>query len=354
MTEGSGLKAQGELTARGAWVDGMRRVNTAPVILACAFIVTLLTALPLSVVLRDSIRASLGNSLAADEALHGVNYLWWTDYSAAQPSGSIAQTFGPSVIGFAVLLDNISAVLDKNARPAGLLMLGAAYLLLWLFLAGGILDRYARNRPTRAHEFFTACGIYFVRFLRLAPLIGVTYYVLFRYVHSWLFDGLYEAVTGDLAVERTAFFWRLGFYAVFGLMLITANVIFDYAKARAVIEDRRSMIGAVSAALRFVRRNPGAVAGLYALDALLFLAVAALYLLVAPGAGSSGVLMWLGFLVSQLYLLARLWVRLVFFASSVALFQGRLAHVGYVAGAPISLPEPPIVEHALSHLSPEP
>jgi hypothetical protein len=332
----------------------MRRVNKAPVILACVFLVTLLTALPLSVVMRDSIRASLGNSLAADEALHGVNYLWWTEYSAAQPSGSIAQTFGPSVIGFAVLLDNVSAVLDKNGRPAGLLMLGGAYLFLWLFLAGGILDRYARNRPTRVHEFFTACGIYFVRFLRLAPLIGLTYYVLFRYVHSWLFDSLYEAVTGDLAVERTAFFWRMALYAVFGLMLIVANVIFDYAKARAVIEDRRSMIGALSAALRFVRRNPGAVAAVYALDALLFVAVAAAYLLVAPGAGTSGALMWLGFFVSQLYLLARLWVRLVFFGSSVALFQGRLAHAGYVAAPRVPLPEPPIVEHALSPATPEP
>ena len=330
----------------------MRRVNKAPVILACVFVVTLLTALPFSLVLRDSLSVSFGHSLAADEALHGVNYLWWTEYWASQPAGSLGRTFGPSVIGFAVVLDNISTLLDKGARPTGLLMLGGAYLVLWLFLAGGILDRYARNRPTRAHEFFAACGMYFVRFLRLAPIVGVTYYVLFRYVHPWLFDDLYETVTRDVTVERTAFFWRAGFYCLFGLLLVAVNVIFDYAKARAVIEDRRSMIGALGAGARFVRRNVGAVTALYALDALLFLAVIGLYGLAAPGAGTSGILMWLGFLVSQLYLLARLWVRLVFFASSAALFQGRLAHSGYVAGAPVPLPEPPIVEHALSPLEP--
>jgi hypothetical protein len=310
--------------------------------------VTLLTALPFSLVLRESLRAHLGNSLAADEALRSVNYQWWSEYSASQPAGSIARTFTTSVIGFAVVLDNISTLLDRGSRPSALLLLGAAYLLLWLFLAGGILDRYARNRPTRSHEFFTACGMYFVRFLRLAPIIGVAYYVLFRYVHSWLLDGLYDRVTHDLTVERTAFFWRAGFYALFGLLLIAVNVILDYAKVRAVVEDRRSMIGAVGAGLRFVRRNIGAVAALYALDALLFVVVIVLYGLVAPGAGSSGALMWLGFLVSQMYLLARLWVRLVFFASSASLFQGRLAHSGYVASAPVSLPEPPIVEHALS------
>jgi hypothetical protein len=343
----------GGWTAWDAWRDGMRRVNKAPAILTCVFVVTLLTALPLSVLLRDSISASFGNSLAADEALHGVNYLWWTEYAAAQPAGSVTRTFGSSVIGFAVVLDNISTLLDNNTRPAGLLMLGAAYLLLWLFLAGGILDRYARDRPTRTHEFFTACGTYFVRFLRLAPMIALAYYAMFRYVHRWLLDDLYGSVTRDLAVERTAFFWRAGCYAVFGLLLIVVNVVFDYTKARSVIEDRRSMIGALAAGLRFVRRNAAAVAAVSALNAMLFVAVLALYGVAAPGAATSGGLMWLGFLVSQLYLLARVWVRLVFFASSVSLFQGRLAHAGYVAGATVKLPDPPIVEHALS-LNPGP
>ena len=73
--------------------------------------------------------------------------------------------------------------------------------------------------------------------------------------------------------------------------------------------------------------------------------VAVLLAVCAGGARreSTGAGMWLGFAVSQVYLLARLWVRLVFFASETALFQGRLAHAGYIAGAPVAVPEPPIV-----------
>lgn len=336
------------MTAFGALLGAIRRVNGSPTILACVFVVTLLTALPFSVALRESLRAHLGHSLAADEALSGVNYQWWSEYSAAQSEGSLTRTFGASVIGFATVLDNVSTLVDAEDRPTAVLSLGFAYLLLWLFLDGGILDRYARGRPTRAHEFFAACGIYFSRFLRLAPIIAAAYYLMFRYVHSWLFDDLYDSITHEVTVERTAFFWRVGLYMVFGLMLIALNVIFDYAKARAVIEDRRSMLGAVAAGVRFVRRNIGVVVALYAMDAALFVGVIALYAIVAPGAGGGGALMWLGFAVGQLYLLARLWVRLVFLGSSVSLFQGRLAHVGYVAGAPVPLPEPPIVEHILS------
>ena len=112
------------------------------------------------------------------------------------------------------------------------------------------------------------------------------------------------------------------------------------------------MIGAVTASVRFIRRNFGGVASLYMLNGLLFVAVLVLYALVAPGAGLSGAGVWVGFAISQIYLLARLWVRLVFFAAETALFQGRLAHAGYVASAPLPRPEPPIVEPFLGTRTP--
>ena len=59
-------------------------------------------------------------------------------------------------------------------------------------------------------------------------------------------------------------------YALFGAVLVAVNVIFDYAKIRMVVEDRRSAIGALGAALRFIARQPGAVVGLYLLNALVF------------------------------------------------------------------------------------
>jgi hypothetical protein len=51
--------------------------------------------------------------------------------------------------------------------------------------------------------------------------------------------------------------------------------------------------------------------------------------------------------IGQLFLLGRLWIKLVFVASETALFQSRLAHAGYVAAEPIARPEPPIIENAV-------
>ena len=66
-----------------------------------------------------------------------------------------------------------------------------------------------------AGAFFSACGVYFVRFIRLGIIAAVVYWVLFVPYHAWLFDGLYPALIADITVERTAFFIRLALYAVF-------------------------------------------------------------------------------------------------------------------------------------------
>ena len=166
------------------------------------------------------------------------------------------------------------------------------------------------------------------------------YAFLFITVHGWLFDRLYPRLITELTVERTAFFYRLGLYAVFGALVLFTNLVFDYAKVRAVVEDRRSMIGALSAGFRFVRRNPGATVGLYAVNSLAFVAVLFAYYLVAPGAAADA----RAFAIGQVFIVFRVIVRLQFAASQTALFQGRLAHAGYVARPVAKWPDSPAAE----------
>jgi hypothetical protein len=245
------------------------------------------------------------------------------------------------VIGFAAVLDNLSAFLDDSARPVVIVGAASVYVLLWLFLAGGIIDRLARDRATRAHGFFAACGVFFFRFLRLAVAQSIVYAVLFGLLHPWLFGRLYPRLIHDVTVERTAFVVRLVLYAVFGILVAACVTIFDYAKVRAVVEDRRSMLGAINAAAGFISRNAAAALLLFGVDFLLFAAVTAVYGLVAPGAGGRGLMVWAAFAIGQIYVVARLWVKLVFWASEAALFQSRLAHAGYVARPEPAWPESP-------------
>ncbi|HEV2984596.1 MAG TPA: hypothetical protein VGX46_09410 [Vicinamibacterales bacterium] len=324
-----------------AFRDGVRRVNRAPVLLGGVWVMTLLVCLPLALVLRGMIAQHLGDSLAADTAVTGVNYDWMQEF--AEQATGIGVTFKPTIIGFGAVLDNLSAFLDNTPRPLVIVGVASAYIALWMFMAGGILDRYARNRPTRTYGFFAASGVFFVRFLRLAVMQWIAYAFLFALAHRWLFERLFPRVTREMTVERNAFLVRAGLYLIFGAMIAAFNVVFDYAKVRAVVEDRRSMIGSLAAAVRFVRRN-GAATGLYLVDFGLFLVSLAVYAVVAPGAGRSGIVMWIAFGIGQLYVLARLWIKLVFWASETSLFQSRLAHAEYVAAPRPRWPESPAAE----------
>jgi hypothetical protein len=303
---------------------------------------SLALAVPIALVLRTMIAGHLGSSLAAERALSGVNWDWWQEFSS-QATG-VGATFAPTVIGFAAVLANLSDLLDN--RPLAMILAGviSAWLVAWTFLSGGILDRYARNRRVGAAGFFMASGVHGFRLLRLGVLALIGYAVLFGALHPALFDALFAWLTRSMTVERTTFLVRLLLYAAFGTVLVLANLVFDYARIRLVVEDRHSAFGALLAGMRFIRRCPRHVASLYALNTLGFLAVIAAYAAVAPGAGRGGVMAWATLVLGQAFVLARIAVKLQFYASQTALFQDSLAHAGYVARPPAEWPESPAAE----------
>jgi len=325
-----------------ALLDGLRRVFRAPVILLGATALTVGLTVPLGVLLHGELQTALGEGAVADAMADGVSLDWWQQF-ARQATG-LERSFTTSVIGFAAVLGNLSALLDGGRQQPIIVAVVLAYLVLWTFLSGGMLDRYARDRPTRSAGFFSACGLYGSRLLRLTVVAGLAYALLFGVVHGWLFNDLYELLTRDLTAERQAFAVRAGLYVVFGLLLVGVSLVFDYARVRAVVEDRRSMIGALLAGWRFVRRRPGVCLRLYAANSLVLVAVMSGYAVVAPQTGSTGLSMWLVFLTGQAYLVARLASKLLFYTTEIAYFQSQLAHAGYVAAPAPVWPESPSAE----------
>jgi len=324
-----------------AFVDGMRRVASAPTLVAGVWLLTTAIALPVALVVRGMIAQQLGNSATANAVAEGGDYDWMQEF-ASQANG-VGATVQPTIIGFGAVLDNLSAFLDNTSRPFVIGATASAGIVAWLFVAGGILDRYARNRATRSAGFFAASGTFFFRFLRLGAVMLAVYAFLFNVVHRWLFGPLWLRLTHDLAVERSAFLIRVVLYVAFGALFAACNLVFDYTKVRAVVEDRRSMLGAIAAAVRFLQTNLTSAVALYLADFGLFLLVVVIYGAISPGAGR-GAGVWIAVALAQLYVLARLWIKLVFWATEIALFQSRLAHAGYVAVAEPSWPESPSAE----------
>lgn len=320
-------------------LDGARRVWRAPTLLASIWLVNLLLAVPFALAVRGALQQHFGVSLVAGDAAQGFSLDWWGELNA-RAEGLIA-TFTASVIGFAAVLRNASDLADGRAPIAPLAGAIALWLLAWTFLWGGILDRLARDRPTRAAGFFAACGAHAGRMLRLGLMAGVAYVILWRYVHPLLFGSLYGWITRDLAVERTAFVTRLLLYVLFGALFLGVRLLTDLARVRAVVEDRRSMIGAYLAAWRLLRARPGAILAIYAGVAAAFVVWLGLYALVAPGARGAGLAVWFALVTGQLYLAGRLWLKLLVPAALIALYRAEVARGDLDLTPPPVWPESP-------------
>jgi hypothetical protein len=139
------------MAAAAAFREGIRRVNHAPGLVAGMFAVTLLVSLPLAYALDTMIAAHLGSSLAAESLATGTNDDWWQEFSA-QSSG-LGTTFLPTISGFAAVLNNLSGFVDHAPLAATIVGVTAAWMVLWSFLSGGIIDRFARAAPHTLPRF---------------------------------------------------------------------------------------------------------------------------------------------------------------------------------------------------------
>ena len=282
--------------------DGIRRVSDAPAVLAGVWLLMLGISLPLALAARNGGQAGWLGELIDFTTGVGVR---------------------PPAAGVHPFVTADAPSLVDDAGP--LTIIGASYFFVWLFLAGGIVDRYARDRPTRSHGFFSACGLFFFQFLRLALIVTPLYWLLIAVARPRLPGGIHATIV------------------LVGL-LAAIQLIVDYTQVRSVVEDRRSVLNSMIGALRFIAANGREVVTVYVADVALFAIAVTIYAKAAAGAGGSGVAVWSRFAAAELYVLARIWVRLVGWASEVSLFQARLAHAGYVARAQPAWPESPSAE----------
>jgi hypothetical protein len=269
--------------------------------------------------------------LRAPAVLLGVAFAWWLPLQVASPTPFLRYELIPFMGGWQhfVYLHGRRLVewfapeielifFGPGPFPRVFIAMLALQSLVWMFLSGGVLDRYARGRRVGAAAFFAACGGYLARFLRLGAAIALALFALMR-VRQLLDSNPYA----EIAL----------------LVLIVAGVVIvDFARVRAVVEDRLSVIGALAASIRFIRRRPWRVAALTLLNCVAVLVVLRFQMQVLSQPGSPSAVM----LMLMLVLGAA--VRLAFMASEVVFFQGELAHAGYTAARLPVWPDSPAVE----------
>ncbi len=210
----------------------------------------------------------------------------------------------------------------QQALLVALITLVALPWLAWLpasFLTGGLLLTYAGDpqrrsdwgpQPFRWRRFLWGCWHWFGTFL----LLGLVQ------AFGWLI-GLIPGVFLIVAALSVGqwLVWLL--VAGLGLWLAFWLVLLEYARVAAVVGDTKNAVRALGSGLRFIVRHLLPVAGLYTLSLLL---AAALHALFRLGLMPYLRLDWwlLVLLVQQVFILARLGIRLVRLGGETALVMG--------------------------------
>jgi len=275
----------------GAYVEGWRRVLRAPAIWIGLFTMTLVLVLAIS-------------NVAGFATLRGRVMTPGIDLRLRDLAEDVLALGGP--------LAGESAALDEHLKERAVAAQTIGQAIVLIFLIGGVLDRLARGRRVGPAAFFGACGGYFGRLLRLYVLVGLAYWMAAR------------ATAASPAVAIVLF--------------APVNLVADFARVRAVVEDRRSAIGALVAAGRFLRRHGVAALGLSAMSLIAWKALA----WAVATAMDRGGLPHLPAVL--LVILISILAQMALAASEIVYFQHALAHADYTA-APLPIwPDSPAAE----------
>jgi hypothetical protein len=244
---------------------GLRRAGALWGLVLFLLAVNVLTAAVLAVPLAATLRDDLKERAAADNMLHGFDYPWWAAWADAHPG----TTFGPDILGSGFAFKNVDLLLRGNlpaglfvlpdpehpderraAVDAGVLALGVAYLVLHVFLSGGVIAALRAPQPEwTVRGLLHASGFYFGRLLRLAVLVllaDALLFALYLPVARWADGHAREAVS-----ERVAVAWMLGRHALLLLALLAVSMVSSYAKVLIVLEERSSAVLALLSAGAF-------------------------------------------------------------------------------------------------------
>ena len=194
------------------------------------------------------------------------------------------------------------------------------YLLLNTFFSAGVIRMMTRQNNFKVREFLNDCLEFFSRFFRLFLLtMGLLVAVFVLYLMITRLAGM---LTKNAVTEIVPFLLFISKITFFGLLVAWLNMVIDYTKIHMVIHDTGGAYRSLRYALGFVFRNFVKTSGLYGLLMVTGLVFLLVYLGVEyyiPKHLAVGAALF--FVVSQMYIFLRVWLRLVFYGGQMVLYE---------------------------------
>ena len=242
------------------------------------------------------INKDISRSLMADQIAKGIDFLWLGDIIYKY------QDFFPALVGW-------------------FLIPGIFFLLLYIFLNGGIIGRIAaQDEKINMTSFFSDCGKYFLRFLRVFLISLVVYFVVFGGIFRGI-SALFKLWTKNASTEWPLILSSILTFLIQVLLFSIVRMFFDYVRVRLVVEDSKKTIRATLLNLAFIGKRFFRAWSLYLLVGLIVVIFGIVYLAVCQLLPKIGLLVILVFIWQQAYILTKMWTKILFYSTEYHFFN---------------------------------
>lgn len=266
---------------------------------ALLYLLTLLLAVAVAYPLHTYLESKVGHSLMAGKMVEGFHYTFYSDFM---------NHYG----------DGIAPILNQSVLALGL------YALLWVFLTGGILALFIQQGNQSDRAFFLGeSARFFWRILALTLIFAILHVLVLVF-----FIAIYLSVTKGLSpnnLESEAIIFAAFKYMAPVYLLSAAFVSMwqDYSKIILVEQDDKWALPSVFRAIRFIFKHFKKTSLLYLLNLLLLCLLFGLnYLITSAFEIRTFSTILLSFLLSQIFVISRLGLKLLNLGSATALRTG--------------------------------
>ena len=300
-----------------AWLTGLWRVVSAPIAVVAVYLLTIVVTVPFGAAMHTQLAVPV-EPVVTDPTAGPTPDFDWLDETASK-SGGLVSTLAPVVIGVAAPLSNLSSLVDGHPPPLSILMISAIYFVVWIVAWGGIVQGLSGPR-VGLRACITASRRSWLSIARLGLMGLGVYLLLFATLHPLLLDVAHPALASGRS-ERASFVVRVALAGIFVLAMWIVSTVLDYARIDLVLNQHRGARIAVKSAITMLRDHPWLVIMLSTVNAVALASLLAVYGAIEFVPGGSAPRVGRIILLGQMFILARIVLRLWNTGAQVSLYQ---------------------------------
>ena len=321
-----------------------------------AWFLNVLFAMVLALPVLKQLDGYLRDSVMDEQVLKQLDPAWVESYRVDMEKSEYTRSLDYTIFGYAPFINHLEMQMEGGfirtlsgflydffvrwqLNPGSfslLFFISLLYVCVNTFLAGGFVGMYSKDYRSSFPEFLMDGARYFGKFFRIALVALVVYYLFFAIVVNWVNNSIYESTQND-ASETVPYLYYMIRNVVVLLLMSLLFMIFDYTRIRMVVDDRTSALASTAAGARFAVPRFARTYGLY----LLLTAIGVLFVIVYALLEKSmpqetyWPLVFL-FILQQLYMVARLWLKATFYASQITMYRtvSQVEHLKSITAVP--------------------